>query len=109
MINGEPVIVRKKFTPETENGIVALETIIDASALEGQSVVWFEDIYLEGTLVGQHHDIDDEGQTVKVVPVAKAVETGDNAKLGVMLAVLVVAAAGFGIMVYRRRKVGADK
>lgn len=45
-------------------GTAEITFAFDAGALEGMSVVAFEDLLLDGELLATHADIDDEGQTV---------------------------------------------
>ncbi len=53
------------FTAEEGTGVVEITFEFDASDLVGDSVVAYEFMYnSEGTLVGAHEDINDEGQTV---------------------------------------------
>ena len=68
---GEPLLVGEQqvtaeleFTPTTSEGTVELTYTFDASALAGKSVVVFEDLYQEESLVASHADLEDEGQTV---------------------------------------------
>lgn len=60
------VKAEKKFTPEKSEGKETIEFVVDTTKLEGKSLVAFEEIYLNGSLVGDHKDINDEGQTVLV-------------------------------------------
>ena len=60
------VKAEKKFTPEKSEGKEIIEFVVDTTKLEGKSLVAFEEIYLNGSLVGDHKDINDEGQTVLV-------------------------------------------
>ena len=64
LVNGKEVEASKFFTPETKDGFVELEFTVDASALVGKTTVVFEDVYRDGKLVGTHHDINDEEQTI---------------------------------------------
>ena len=64
LIGDEPVTAEKEFTPEEANGSVDLEYVFDASDLAGKQVVVYEELYIGDNLVGEHKDINDEGQTV---------------------------------------------
>ena len=68
---GEPLLVGEQqitaeleFIPDSPDGTVELTYTFDASALAGTSVVVFEDLYQEETLVASHANLEDEGQTV---------------------------------------------
>ena len=80
-VGGEQVTAEKTFTPEEAEGIVELEFTFDSSALVGKEVVVFERLYVQGTEVAVHTDIEDEGQTVvfpehKIHTEARDQETG---------------------------------
>ena len=64
-VNGKEVTAEKTFTAKTADGFVELEFTFDSSALEGKTVVAFEDIYREDYHVGTHTDIEDEDQTIE--------------------------------------------
>ena len=65
--DGNPVTASKAFKPMASTGTVELEFTFDASLLAGETVVVFEDLLQDGKLVATHAEIDDEGQSVKVV------------------------------------------
>jgi len=52
------------FTPEESSGSQEIKLFINAADLEGMSVVVFEELFLNDTLVAEHKDIDSEAQTV---------------------------------------------
>ena len=64
-VNGDTVVTKETFTPEKPDGEVVLEFTFNASALEGKTVVAFEELFHEGKKVGIHADINDENQDVK--------------------------------------------
>ena len=64
LINGKAVTAEKTFKPEKAEGTVEIEFSLDASALQGTSVVVFEDLYHNDVKVTAHADIKDEGQTI---------------------------------------------
>ena len=66
--------VIKKFVPETSDGSVDITFRFDASKIDGDCVVAFEEIYLNGYCVAEHKDIKDEGQTVKLPKVETSVK-----------------------------------
>ena len=56
----------KKFTPTSSSGTVELTFTFDASKLQGQTVVVFEDCYSNGISVATHADINDKNQSVTI-------------------------------------------
>lgn len=63
-VNGEPVMTAVTFTAEQTDGEIEMIFELDGSALEGKTVVAFEDIFYEGTRVGSHADLTDEEQSI---------------------------------------------
>lgn len=91
LINGNEVKAEAEFTAEKESGTVNVDFTFDASKLGGKSVVVFEKLYTaEGKEIANHEDINDEGQTVKLVnppkPSKGKVQTGDNFRMYGMFA-----------------------
>lgn len=81
LVDGKKITSEKEFTAETAEGTVDLEFVLNASALAGETVVVFEDLYREGKLVGTHADLEDREQTVyfpKIGTQAIDRETGTN-------------------------------
>ena len=64
LVNEQQVTAELEFTPTSAQGTVELTYTFDASALSGKSVVVFEDLYQDESLVASHADINDEGQTI---------------------------------------------
>ena len=80
-VGGKEVTGETTFTPDTANGTVKVEFIFDASGLEDKDLVAFEELYLNGKLVGEHKDINDDNQTVHVPEgetEAESVSTGSR-------------------------------
>ena len=57
------------FTPREESGTVTVTFEIDGSGLAGHDLVAFEALAHGDATVATHEDIDDEGQTVRVVSI----------------------------------------
>ena len=76
--NNEPLTVKKDFEVTEEKGTVNVDFKLDTSKFSGKSLVCFEEVYdSTGTLVAEHKDKNDKGQTVDVghnieVSIAKA-------------------------------------
>ena len=79
--NGKDVTSTVSFAPEKASGTVEVRFEFDGSALSGHDVVAFESLDRDGKEVAAHADIDDEGQTVKLVsPPTGNTPSGDTAK-----------------------------
>ncbi|MBQ3428687.1 MAG: VaFE repeat-containing surface-anchored protein [Mogibacterium sp.] len=92
--HGTPITVMSEpFQPKRPNGSAKISFIIDTTNLDGKELVAFETCYrlneyskgddvtkADKTVVAEHKDLKDEGQTVKVSKEAKRVppKTGDN-------------------------------
>ncbi len=62
--DGNPIEVIRTFTPQETSGEVEVSVNIDASGLEGQTVVFFEELYWKGYEMATHADISDSGQSI---------------------------------------------
>lgn len=128
---GEELLIREntvtgeaEFIPEKGKGSVDVMFTFDGTGLEGKDVVVFEKLYLvteEGELlVTTHEDIEDEGQTIRLVeeekpespetpetPVSGAPKTGDTADVILWIAIAVLSAAGiggYGMIRFRKKR-----
>ena len=54
------------FTPLMSHGTIELNYMLDASELDGKTIVVYEDIICAGERVAVHEDIEDVAQTIKV-------------------------------------------
>jgi Predicted solute binding protein len=72
LVNGQEVTSTAIFTPTDANGTVEMTFTFDATALSGKILVVFEKLFLaEGDNsepIVTHEDINDEGQSIRVVP-----------------------------------------
>ena len=64
-IETEPV--NKQFRPSSSDGVVVLEFKVPREAVNGMTVVVFEECTLDGKAVAIHADIEDAAQTVRLV------------------------------------------
>ena len=76
MDEGKEVMAELTFIAEKAEGEVELAFTFNASALAGEKIVAFESVLYEGKEIAAHADIEDEDQTVEVVPI----EIGTQAK-----------------------------
>ena len=71
--DGKDVVVEKRFTAETANGQVELDFTVDGSGLAGRTLVAFEECLLNGKVVAEHKDLEDEGQSVHLPKISTRV------------------------------------
>ena len=103
--NGKPVEAVGKFVPTTPSGTTKIEFTVDTTNLKGKELVAFEVLYnSKGEEVTNHKDINDKGQTVKVLDKPNGPKTGDNSNILVYGLILVIAAGGITYIVRRNKK-----
>ena len=64
--DGKAITATAKFKPAESSGSIDLEFVVDATELRGESIVAFEEVFLDGVVVATHADLKDENQTVTV-------------------------------------------
>lgn len=67
LIDGKEVTAEKEFTPSRDEGNIQVEFELDASDLAGKEIVVFETLLRGDITAAKHADINDEGQTIKVL------------------------------------------
>ena len=83
LIDGKEVTAEAKLVPTAEAGVAEMAFVFDASSLGNKEVVAFETLYRGNTLIAEHADIQDKGQTVSFVPdTPKIPKTGDDGTVG---------------------------
>ena len=92
-VDGKEITSEVSFVPEKPNGEVKVSFTFDAGGItENTEIVVFETLYLDGTELTAHADIEDEGQTVTItVPVPETPDTGDNRNYGVWIGLAAIA------------------
>lgn len=92
-VDGKEITSEVSFVPEKPNGEVKVSFTFDASGItENTEIVVFETLYLDGTELAAHADIEDEGQTVAITaPVLETPDTGDNRNYGVWIGLATIA------------------
>lgn len=108
-VNGEQIRSSYTFKPETADGEVKMTFTFDASGItKATEIVVFESVSRDGVEIAVHADIEDDGQTVKLIPPTPDVpQTGDNSNLGFWIGLGAVALGGLvsvGIMAIKRKK-----
>ena len=66
LVDGKEVTSSAIFKAENASGSVEMVFSFDASHLAGHSLVVFEDLLIEGKIIGRHEVITDEGQTIHI-------------------------------------------
>lgn len=76
LIDGKEITAEATFTPKATTGEVEMTFTFDARELTAETeVVVFETLYRDGIEIAVHVDIEDEGQTVKVLPLHGSIMT----------------------------------
>lgn len=63
---GNPISVSQEFSPSSTSGTIESTVSLDTIPFEGSTLVFFEELYLNGSLVASHQNIGDENQSVCV-------------------------------------------
>ena len=115
LIDGEEITAETTFTAEASSGSVEVVFTFDSTTLEGKTLVVFEWLYYEDTLIAEHTDIDCEAQTVTIdtrvpepvptpTPTPGSPQTGRNGvPYWLLLTCLVLATAAIILTVYTKR------
>lgn len=76
LIDGKEITAEATFTPKATTGEVEMTFTFDARELTAETeVVAFETLYRGGIEIAVHADIEDEGQTVKILPLHGSIMT----------------------------------
>lgn len=76
LIDGKEITAEATFTPKAPTGEVEMTFSFDARELAAETeVVVFETLYRDGIEIAVHADIEDEGQTVKILPLHGSIMT----------------------------------
>lgn len=76
LIDGKEITAEATFTPKAPTGEVEMTFTFDARELTAKTeVVVFEKLYRDGIEIAVHADIEDEGQTVKILPLHGSIMT----------------------------------
>ena len=111
-IDGKNVTSEVTFIPEKSSGKVKISFVFDASKIKkATELVAFENLYRSGVEIATHADIDDEGQTVTIIPPAPSVpQTGDESNLGFWIGLGAIALGGLvsAVIIYLKKKKDED-
>ena len=76
LIDGKEITAEATFTQKAPTGEVEMTFTFDARELTAETeVVVFETLYRDGIEIAVHADIEDEGQTVKILPLHGSIMT----------------------------------
>ncbi len=73
------ITAEKVFVPETRNGEVVLEFVVDSTKYAGEALVAYEKLFDKDIEIAKHEDIEDEDQTV-YVPEIKTSASSNGSK-----------------------------
>ena len=112
LIDGKELTSEVTFTSEESCGEVTVRFTFDGSKITKQTdLVVFETLYHDGAELAAHADIEDDGQTVTLIPPKPDIpQTGDNSNLGFWIGLGSVALGGViaCIIMYCKRKKNED-
>ncbi|MGF0040717.1 VaFE repeat-containing surface-anchored protein, partial [Peptoniphilaceae bacterium SGI.131] len=81
LVNGKEVTAEKKFIAEAREGFIELDFTFNSKALEGKTLVAFEDLFREDRKIATHSDIEDEEQSIYIPKIqTSAWDKKDNDK-----------------------------
>lgn len=107
-VDGKEIVVRTEFEPKEANGVLEMEFTLDTSNLVDKELVVTEKVFnAKGVLIGEHFDLNDKGQTVKVLPKPETVKpnTGVDSMAGIVAMISVIAMViGVAFIVLARRR-----
>ena len=96
---------------KTPNGSVNVTfPTYDCGKYDSFNYVVYEEVFVkmkkddgsyELKLIGEHKDLSDRNQTVRH---SNAPKTGDNTPIAILLGLLALAAAGIGVVIWRKKK-----
>ena len=112
LIDGKELTSEVTFTSEESCGEVTVRFTFDGSKITKQTdLVVFETLYHDGAELAAHADIEDDGQTITLIPPKPDIpQTGDNSNLGFWIGLGSVALGGViaCIIMYCKRKKDED-
>lgn len=113
-IDGKNVTSEVTFTPEKPSGEIKVSFTFDASTIKKTTnLVVVETLYREGVEIAAHANIDDEGQTVTIIPPAPPVpQTGDESNPGFWIGLGAIALGGLisvAVIYFKKKKDDDDE
>lgn len=112
LVDGKEIRSSFTFKPDTSDGEITVTFVFDASGLTtATEIVVFESLYRDDIEIAAHTDIEDEGQTVKIVPPTPDIpQTGDSSNLGFWIGLGGIALGGLisCAIIYLKKKKDDD-
>lgn len=110
LVDGKEVRSVAAFMPEKKNGKIEITFTFDGSGIKKDTeIVVFETLYKDEVELTAHTDLEDEGQTVTIIPPApKVPQTGDSPMTGLWLGLGAIALGGLISMLFIRKKKDGD-
>lgn len=78
LVNGEPVTSEVVFTPSEPEGSVEMTFTFDGSALTGETLVVFEDVYYKEKTVASHAEIESDPQSIYYPEIGTQAKDGED-------------------------------
>ncbi len=87
--DGTQLMVRRDFEPEASEGIVEVPFKLDATSLEGHTLVAYETLFAkhenDSQEIAQHADLNDTNQTVVIPRISTSAVNAENGKKSILL------------------------
>jgi len=116
-VNGKALEAEKTFTPENPNGSISMTfPQFTIGKYDSIKYVVYEEVYvnvsqedgsIKQVLIGEHKDLKDANQTVSYSDHDQP-QTGDDTPIAIFLGILVLAMAGIGVIIWKKRKLNKN-
>ena len=105
-VDGKEITSEAVFTASSSSGKVTVTFTFDGSGITSDTeLVVFETLYLDNSVVTRHENINDDGQTVKIIPKREIPKTGDESpSLLVPMLLMLASLSGAAICLILGRK-----
>ncbi|MBQ9871008.1 MAG: VaFE repeat-containing surface-anchored protein [Eubacterium sp.] len=126
VVNGKTITAEVDFTPEKKDGSITVTFPAfnpyyqygDQKNIEkSYKYVVFEEVYVNMStesgaimqaLIGEHKDVTDKAQTVSD-SIRPTPQTGDSTPIAILIGLLILAMAGIGMIIWRKRKLNKNQ
>ena len=116
-VNGKTLEAEKTFKPENPNGSISVTfPQFTIGKYDSIKYVVYEEVYvnvhqedgsIKQVLIGEHKDLKDANQTVSYSDHDQP-QTGDDTPIAIFLGILVLAMAGIGVIIWKKRKLNKN-
>lgn len=107
--NGKKIndtVVETNFFATEKNGSVDVKLTFDTAKVKGDKIVVFEEVYFIDSeseiLIGEHKDVKDDNQTIKILIPTDTPQTGDSSYIWVFVTIAIIAGSG-GFAILRKK------